>query len=406
MNRFAPAKILIVDDMPDNVRLLVNILSRKGFELIPAYSGKMALEILQTVYPDLILLDVNMPEMSGYDLCEIIKQTKPIRDIPIIFISALNDIENVVHGFAIGGVDYITKPFQLEEVIARVNTHVSLHQLRKQLQVENQSLQSKIQQQFNIDRELYEDLSQAIPNQELELYYQPIVQISNGKITGFEALLRWNHPQRGRVPPDEFIPIAEQTGLINSIGTWVAQQSMLQLSRWHPVYPHIMMSINVAGNQLLDPSFVKVIKNSIAISGVPPTQIKLEITESAIITDVDRAIQQLQELKNLGVNICLDDFGIGYSSLSRVQDFPIDVIKIDRTFIKQKNWVIANIVSLLADSLNVAVIAEGIETTEQLTKLRAMGCEYGQGFLFSPPLATIDATNLLAQGFLAGQFLP
>jgi len=392
--------------MPDNVRLLVNILSRKGFELIPAYSGKMALEILQTVYPDLILLDVNMPEMSGYDLCEIIKQTKPIRDIPIIFISALNDIENVVHGFAIGGVDYITKPFQLEEVIARVNTHVSLHQLRKQLQVENQSLQSKIQQQFNIDRELYEDLSQAIPNQELELYYQPIVQISNGKITGFEALLRWNHPQRGRVTPDEFIPIAEQTGLINSIGTWVAQQSMLQLSRWHLAYPHIMMSVNVAGNQLLDPSFVNVIKNCISISGVPPTQIKLEITESAIITDVDRAIQQLQELKNLGVNICLDDFGIGYSSLSRVQDFPIDVIKIDRTFIKQKNWVIANIVSLLADSLNVAVIAEGIETTEQLTKLRAMGCEYGQGFLFSPPLATIDATNLLAQGFLAGQFLP
>jgi EAL domain-containing protein (putative c-di-GMP-specific phosphodiesterase class I) len=181
---------------------------------------------------------------------------------------------------------------------------------------------------------------------------------------------------------------------------------MLQLSRWHPAYPHIMMSINVAGNQLLDPSFVKVIKNGIAISGVPPTQIKLEITESAIITDVDRAIKQLKELKNLGVNICLDDFGIGYSSLSRVQDFPIDVIKIDRTFIKQKNWVIANIVSLLADSLNVAVIAEGIETTEQLTKLRAMGCEYGQGFLFSPPLATIDATNLLAQGFLAGQFLP
>ncbi len=406
MNKFAPAKILIVDDMPDNVRLLINILSRRGFELIPAYSGKMALEILQTVHPDLILVDVSMPEMSGYELCEIIKQTKPIRDIPIIFISALYDVQNIVHGFAIGGVDYITKPFQLEEVIARVNTHVSLHQLRKQLQIENQSLQFQIQQQFNIDRELFEDLSQAIQNQELELYYQPIVQINNGKITGFEALLRWNHPQRGRVPPDEFIPIAEQTGLINSIGAWVAQRSMLQLSRWHLAYPHIMMSINVAGNQLLDPSFVNVIQNSIAISGVPPTQIKLEITESAIITDVDRAIKQLQELKNLGVNICLDDFGIGYSSLSRVQDFPIDVIKIDRTFIKQKNWVIANIVSLLADSLNVAVIAEGIETTEQLTKLRAMGCEYGQGFLFSPPLATIDATNLVAQGFLAGQFLP
>lgn len=405
MNRVVSAKILIVDDVPDNIRLLVNILSRRGFELISAYSGQMALEILQNLCPDLILLDVNMPGMSGYDLCEIIKKDILIQDVPIIFISALHDIENVVHGFALGGVDYITKPFQLEEVIARVNTHISLHRLRRQLQVENQSLHSQIQQQVNIDRELYGELTQALQNQELELNYQPIVRIDSGKIDGFEALLRWNHPTKGRIPPDLFIPIAEQTGLINDIGAWVAKQSMFQLSRWHLGYPHTMMSINVSGNQLLNPDFVDTIKACLAATAVPPTKIKLEITESAIITDVDRAIKQLQELKSIGVNICLDDFGIGYSSLSRVQDFPIDIIKIDRTFIQQKNWTIANIISLLADSLNVAVIAEGIETKEQLTKLRGMGCDYGQGFLFSPPLPTSEATNLLAQGFLKGQFL-
>lgn len=388
--------------MPDNVRLLSSILSRKGFELISAYSGQMALESLQNVQPDLILLDINMPGMSGYDLCEIIKQNKLTKDIPIIFISALHDIQNVVHGFALGGVDYITKPFQLEEVIARVNTHISLHQLRRQLQIENQSLQDQIQEKYNIDRDLYDDLSHAIQNNELELYYQPIIKIDSGNIDGFEALLRWNHPKRGRVSPIDFIPIAEQTGLINSIGAWVAKQSMFQLSRWHLNYPHVIVSINVSGHQLLDPGFVSMIKKDIDSSGVPPTQIKLEITESAIITDVDRAIKLLHDLKSVGVKICLDDFGIGYSSLSRVQDFPIDVIKIDRTFLQQKNWTIANIISLLADSLNLEVIAEGIETGDQLAKLRAMGCEYGQGYLFSVPLSTVDATNLLAKGVRLG----
>ncbi|MCA1903880.1 MAG: EAL domain-containing protein [Cyanobacteria bacterium KgW148] len=401
MNKFSSAKILIVDDMPDNARLLMNILSRKGFELICAYSGQMALELLQTVTPDLILLDVNMPGMSGYDLCEIIKQNRSIKDIPVIFISALHDLQNIVHGFALGGVDYITKPFQLEEVLARVNTHVSLHQLRKQLQIENQSLQSQLQQQLNIDQNLYEDLSKAIQRQELELYYQPIVCIDNGKIDGFEALLRWHHSRRGRVSPVEFIPLAEQTGLINSIGAWVAQESMVQLSRWHLNYPHIMISINVAGNQLLDPNFFSIIEKGINTTGVCPAQVKLEITESAIITDVDRAIQQLQQLRSLGLKICLDDFGIGYSSLSRVQDFPIDVIKIDRSFIQQKNWTIAHIIALLADSLNVCTIAEGIETVEQLKKLREMGCDYAQGFLFSTPLNALDATNLIAKGSLA-----
>jgi EAL domain-containing protein (putative c-di-GMP-specific phosphodiesterase class I) len=402
MSRFTTGKILIVDDMPDNVRLLSSILSRKGFELISAYSGQMALESLQNVQPDLILLDINMPGMSGYDLCEIIKQNKLTKDIPIIFISALHDIQNVVHGFALGGVDYITKPFQLEEVIARVNTHISLHQLRRQLQIENQSLQDQIQEKYNIDRDLYDDLSHAIQNNELELYYQPIIKIDSGNIDGFEALLRWNHPKRGRVSPIDFIPIAEQTGLINSIGAWVAKRSMFQLSRWHLNYPHVIVSINVSGHQLLDPGFVSMIKKDIDSSGVPPTQIKLEITESAIITDVDRAIKLLHDLKSVGVKICLDDFGIGYSSLSRVQDFPIDVIKIDRTFLQQKNWTIANIISLLADSLNLEVIAEGIETGDQLAKLRAMGCEYGQGYLFSVPLSTVDATNLLAKGVRLG----
>ncbi len=402
MSRFTTGKILIVDDMPENVRLLSSILSRKGFELISAYSGQMALESLQNVQPDLILLDINMPGMSGYDLCEIIKQNKLTKDIPIIFISALHDIQNVVHGFALGGVDYITKPFQLEEVIARVNTHISLHQLRRQLQIENQSLQDQIQEKYNIDRDLYDDLSHAIQNNELELYYQPIIKIDSGNIDGFEALLRWNHPKRGRVSPIDFIPIAEQTGLINSIGAWVAKQSMFQLSRWHLNYPHVIVSINVSGHQLLDPGFVSMIKKDIDSSGVPPTQIKLEITESAIITDVDRAIKLLHDLKSVGVKICLDDFGIGYSSLSRVQDFPIDVIKIDRTFLQQKNWTIANIISLLADSLNLEVIAEGIETGDQLAKLRAMGCEYGQGYLFSVPLSTVDATNLLAKGVRLG----
>lgn len=405
MSKFSPAKILVVDDMPDNVRLLTNILARRGFELISAYSAQMALELLQSVLPDLILLDVSMPGMSGYELCEILKLDARLKDIPIIFISALNDIQDVVHGFSLGAVDYITKPFQIEEVIARVNTHISLYRLQRQLLVENQTLQTKIQEQFNIDRDLYNDLCQAVPNQELEIYYQPIVCILDNKISGFEALLRWQHPKRGRISPVDFIPIAEQTGLINNIGAWVAQRSMLQLSLWHKIYPQLMVSINVAGSQLLDPQFIAVIENGLNVTGVSPSQIKLEITESDIITDVDRAIHQLQQLRELGVKICLDDFGIGYSSLSRVQEFPIDVIKIDRSFIQQKNWIIANIIHLLADSLGVEVIAEGIETVEQLTKVRTMGCDYGQGFLFSPPLPVKAATDLLAQGFLEGQFL-
>lgn len=246
----------------------------------------------------------------------------------------------------------------------------------------------------------------AIERQELRVYYQPIVSLMTGRITGFEALVRWLHPEQGLVSPAQFIPVAEETGLIVPIGQWVLYESCRQLRQWQLQFsmsPDLTISVNLSTKQFSQPNLVEQIDQVLKDTGLDPVHLKLEITESGIMDNVESAAL-LQQLQALRVQLCIDDFGTGYSSLSRLRQFPINTLKIDRSFISRMHELVEDAevvqaVITLAHNLGMDVVAEGIETEEQLTYLKQLNCEQGQGYFFSKPLNGQAVTTLLMTGF-------
>ncbi|HJX11771.1 MAG TPA: EAL domain-containing protein, partial [Candidatus Binatia bacterium] len=251
--------------------------------------------------------------------------------------------------------------------------------------------------------ELETDLRRAIKREEFEIHYQPIVELDTRVITGFEALIRWQHPKRGLVPQLEFIPLAEETGMIVDIGKWVLREACRQLQVWHkqfPMHPLITLSVNVSGKQLARAGFIDYVKKVIEETGVDARCLKIELTESVVMANPKLATSILAELRNLNVQVHVDDFGTGYSSLSYLHKFPIDALKVDRSFVsniglKEQNLEIVRTIVLLAHNLNLTVIAEGVETEEQLQHLRKIGCNQAQGYYFSRPVVSQQATTLL-----------
>ncbi len=251
--------------------------------------------------------------------------------------------------------------------------------------------------------QLETDLRWAMERQEFELHYQPIVSLSSGKVTGFEALVRWRHPERGLVSPAEFIPVAEETGWIVPIGAWVLETACEQLARWQEELsfsPPLFMSVNLSGKQFSQPDLTSFISDQLSRWNIAPENLKLEITESAIMENADSVTKRLHTLRDLGVKLALDDFGTGYSSLSYLHRFPLDTLKIDRSFVMRmqeggENREIVRTIVALGRALNLDVIAEGIEDDVQLHDLRELGCKGGQGFLFSRPLPPGAALELL-----------
>ena len=247
------------------------------------------------------------------------------------------------------------------------------------------------------------DLRRATEREDFQLYYQPIVSLQQGEIRGFEALIRWRHCDRGLVQPSDFIPVAEETGLILPIGWWALREACQQVAVWQkafPVDPPLTMAVNLSGKQFLQMDLVRHITHIVADTGIPPSSLKLEITESTIIEDTEAVIELLLQLKALGITIAIDDFGTGYSSLSYLHRLPIDALKIDRSFVNAMTTEGSEIVRAivgLAHNLGLDVIAEGVESAAQLQQLRALGCEYGQGYLFSRPVDGSQAQTLLAQ---------
>ncbi|WP_392480795.1 EAL domain-containing protein [Nostoc sp. C110] len=594
--------ILIVDDMADNLRVLSSILTREGYNVRKALNWQMALTATQTVLPDLILLDIMMPEVDGYEICQAFKAWELTADIPVIFISALDDVFDKVKAFKVGGVDYITKPFEFQEVLVRVKNQLALRSARleilklnvelehrvtqrteelekalQKLQKEinsRQKLQSKLldialhdsltglpnrvlfmrrldnalnrakqesSYQFAVlfldcdrfkvvndslghlvgdellisiarrlqaclipidtlarlggdefgillenitdiniaiqvadrilkqlslafkltryevfmnasigiswgnkdyDRpeyllrdadtamyrakaqgrakyhvfnpamhqeaiqllELENDLRRAVERQEFLVYYQPIVSLITGRISGFEALVRWQHPIRGLVPPTEFIPVAEETGLINAINTWVLQSACHQLSIWQhqPVTPEpLTISVNLSARLFLQPNFVEQIDRIIYETKINPTYLELEITESVIMENTNAIKIIFQQLKQRNIKLIMDDFGTGYSSLSYLHSFPLNALKIDKSFVKRmqdnkENMGLVPAMIGIANSMGMSAIAEGVETEEQLDQLRSLNCNFAQGFLFSEPIEQQLVVKLLA----------
>ena len=598
--------ILIVDDTPENLRLLSTILIRQGYGVRKAINGQIALMAAQTVQPDLILLDIMMPEMNGYEVCQHLKANPQTSQIPVIFLSALSEGHDKAKAFSVGGADYITKPFQLEEVLARVKQQITLRSVKlknqklnaeleqrvqertHQLEIANQELKQEINERqllqtqlmrmalhddltqlpnrslfmqrleaalkrtkedangqivvlfLDCDRfklvndslghlagdelliaisrrlatllsprdtlarlggdefailvdcskgcslhnskfqtqladqilaalthpfqlehhevfvnvsigiaigdsnystsehllrdadtamyrakasgkaqyqvfapamhsatlellQLETDLRRALQHNEFAAYYQPIVDLESGKIVGFEALVRWQHPQRGLVMPGAFIPTAEEVGLVYAIGNWVLRAACRQLYLWQKDYPnaHLTMSVNISPRQFTQPDLVQEIDRILIETQLDPQYLKLEITESALMDNARSAVTVLQQLRDRKIQLSIDDFGTGYSSLSYLHSFPIDTLKIDRSFVQRMDSTLETtglvpLIINIAHTMGMSVTAEGIETIQQLAQLRALGCNFGQGFLFAEALAVQEATQMIA----------
>jgi diguanylate cyclase (GGDEF)-like protein len=589
------ANILIVDDTPDNLRFLSQTLGDRGYKVRSVIDGQMALTVARAAHPDLILLDIKMPDLDGYEVCRLLKADEQTREIPVIFLSALDEVLDKVKAFGAGGVDYITKPFQLEEVFARIENQEDLLSTKRQLQQLNAELEQRVFQRtaqlqqeiverlrvqeqllhlalhdpltglpnrtllirrlqevlgraqqhpgylfavllLDCDRfqsinnslghvvgdqllvevsrrlelhvhpgnmisriggdefailleeienleeathlakqlqaelarsfqlaerniclsasigialvtSLYEqpehimrdadtamyqakvkgkdryqvfepdmhhralqtlnietDLRKALADREFAVYYQPIIRLSDNRIIGAEALVRWQPAKGGVILPCDFIPVAEESGLIVPIDRWVMAQACQQLSSWRDrglAQLPLSISVNLSAKHFAQADLVQQIDRILQETRLDPQSLNLEITESAIIDNEAEARRILEQLKERQIKLTLDDFGTGFSSLSYLHRFPIDAIKIDRSFVSERGEAIANLeivqaVLSLAHSLGIEAIAEGIESAQQFAQLKELGCECGQGYFFFRPLDEQKAEQIFS----------
>ena len=302
---------------------------------------------------------------------------------------------NDIYAPASFGIVLNTRIYDDPEIIIRdadAAMYYAKEKGRSQFKIFDNTLHEKALNLLQIET----DLRKAMVNKELDLYYQPIVSLDNISILGFEALIRWNHPTQGLVYPDSFIPVAEETGLIIPIGRWVLKKACRDLRRWDEQVKSklpLFMSVNISSKQFLRPSLIDDIKEILHETGLPPDQLKLEITETALMEDFHETIPLIQRLKDFGVQIVIDDFGTGYSSMSYLQQLPIDTLKVDQSFISRiennnndENKNIVETIVSLAHKLGLKVVAEGVETNKQHSVLSQMNCQMAQGFLFSKPL--------------------
>jgi len=252
--------------------------------------------------------------------------------------------------------------------------------------------------------QLETDLRHALEREEFRNFYQPIVNLASGDIVGFEALLRWEHPKRGLLGPEEFIPVAEETGLIRELGWWNLREACRQISEWRAnlaEHPELTISVNLSAKQFLQANLVEDIGKLLRELALPAEALKLEITESTVMADPAAAVEMLQQIKALGIRLAIDDFGTGYSSLSYLHRFPLDTLKIDRSFISGmgddgEGMEIARTILPMANNLRLDVVAEGVETIQQVAMLKKLHCKYAQGFYFSKPLSAEGTATLLA----------
>lgn len=243
---------------------------------------------------------------------------------------------------------------------------------------------------------------------QFKVFYQPLVCLTTGQIAGFEALVRWQHPALGLISPDNFIPIAEDTGTIVTLGNWVLETAIKQLKFWQqnfaPQLSEAKMAVNISGKQLLQLNLVQQIEKMLQETELHPKYLKLEITESVLMENFELAMSILTQLNQLGIELAIDDFGTGYSSLGRLQNMPIDTLKIDRCFVREmdcstEKLTMVRAIANLAHGLKLNIVVEGIETTTQLAILKDLNCHQGQGYYFAKPLCVESITTLLANQF-------
>jgi EAL domain-containing protein (putative c-di-GMP-specific phosphodiesterase class I) len=254
-------------------------------------------------------------------------------------------------------------------------------------------------------RQLEDDLRLAVNRQQLTVYYHPVIELATGSVSSLEALVRWNHPERGLLAPAEFMPIAEKTGIVIDLGWFVLREACRQLREWQLQYvsdaARLSISVNLSMRQFVHPALLDTIDRILSETGLAPERLRLEVSENVVMQNTDHATRLLGRLRERGVQICLDDFGTGYSSMRKLREFPISVLKIDGSFVRQmiddeRSGEVVETIIALGRSLSIDSIAEGVETPEQLERLRALGAGFAQGYLFSLPLDAAEMGGLLA----------
>jgi len=284
------------------------------------------------------------------------------------------------------------------------NSDIALYRAKEQGRNTYQFYTEGMQEREVLRLELEKDLSQALANNEFVLHYQPQLNLDNGKITSVEALIRWQHPRRGLLAPGEFIPLAEESGRITDIGHWVVMAACQQLAAWKGTrFENLRVAVNLSGRELDDENLVERIRKALETESIPADRLEVELTEEIFIQNIEHNLGQLSRLHDLGVHLAIDDFGVGYSSLAYLRDFPVDLLKIDRSFItdvteRHDNAVITRAVINLAHNLGLRVVAEGVETQAQLDFLKNHRCNMAQGYLISRPVSAADLEQALGSG--------
>ncbi|MCE7796562.1 EAL domain-containing protein [Sphingobium sufflavum] len=304
--------------------------------------------------------------------------------------------ENRIDLGASGGIA-VVGPDGADAITLLKNAELALHRAKQESRGTVRYFKAKMDADAQKRRALAADLREALQRNELELHFQPLFNLKQDRITAFEALMRWRHPERGYVSPVEFIPIAEDTGLMIPFGEWALQEACRTAAQWPD---HVRVAVNISPVQFRSDALAQIVLRSLAASGLAPHRLELEITESLFIDDVETTLGSLNALRQLGVRVALDDFGTGYSSLAYLRSFPFDKVKIDRSFIvdlmKDKgSTAIIKAITALADALGMETTAEGVEHGEEVEILRAQGCTHIQGYYYSRPVPALDAGKLL-----------
>ena len=399
--------ILVIEDDYVIRENILKILKAERFDVMGAENGMQGLSLAMSNLPDVILCDVLMPELNGYGVLMALRANPATATVPFVFLTGKTDRAEMRQGMELGADDYLTKPFTKAELVGaiaiRLKKQEAFAELYNTLQI--QSNEFIIQQ--NADEKLAQQkrsLYRALKREEFLVYYQPQISMNTGKIVGAEALVRWQHHEKGLIPPTEFIPVAEKTGFIIPLGEWILQTACKQVQAWkNDGFSGLRVAVNLSPRQFHQPDLSSRVALILEKIGLEPSSLELELTESLMVEDVKSAIATLTQLKNLGISISIDDFGTGYSSLSYLTQYPFDTLKIDRSFVRNitdgsRNAAIVKAIIEMAHSLCLEVIAEGVETQAEKDFLLRSECDVMQGYLFSPPLSAADFEQLLLAG--------
>jgi EAL domain-containing protein (putative c-di-GMP-specific phosphodiesterase class I) len=384
VSRSKQIRVVVIDDHEMILQSVVRLLAADSKIVVvgTALSGIEGVEIVKQEKPDVLVIDYHLPDMNAPEAIKTLLKVHPT--LKIVTFSGSERPGALYASIRAGSNAWVRKTRAIQELRDAI-LHVAAGK---------PYVNEEMEAQPRLD--------------ELVVHYQPVVALSDGRIVGFEALVRWQHPERGLLYPESFLAYAEDTGFIEEIDRWVRERAISQLAAWHERFtshPGLWMSVNLSAADISNPDLFDSMSEAISQSGMPASDIVVEVTESVLLDDSHRTSEFLTRLKGLGVGLALDDFGTAFSSISYLRRFPFDRLKLDMSFTSElphsiRSMLLIEEICHMADSMQMMSIAEGIERPEQLDALRGVGWEYGQGYLFSPALDARDCDALFTKASL------